>query len=81
MIVYHYMICDQPDEEIFEKQCAALLKNVPNLKLKDELDDVDSSIYRTYEVNGAIVEVSNDYYIGGVFVKSEIELTQFFPEK
>jgi len=30
--VYEYNICNQADEEIFVKQCAALEKNIPNLK-------------------------------------------------
>ena len=31
-----------------------------------------------YKKDGATIKVKNDVYVGGVFVDSEIELTQFF---
>lgn len=76
--MYEYLICNQPDEDIFFRQCKALEKHIPNLKKCRLLQDVDNSYIQVYEIDGQEVTVHNSYYIGGVFVKSEIELTQFF---
>lgn len=76
--MYEYTICNQPDKEIYEKQCMALEKRVPDILLVSALHDVDDSQKNIYSVNDKKVTVANDYYIGGVFVTSEIELEQFF---
>ncbi|MEG0449506.1 MAG: hypothetical protein RR595_06585 [Lysinibacillus sp.] len=76
--MFEYTICNQADEEIFEKQCAALEKRVPGIKKSDSSMDVDGSEKRTYLVQGSKIEISNDCYINAVYIKSEIELKQFF---
>ncbi|WMI81837.1 hypothetical protein [Anaerotignum sp. MB30-C6] len=76
--MYHYTICNMPDEEIFFKQCSALEKNVPNLVKKDLLEDVDGSLTQIYEKDGSKITVHNSEYIGALYVESEIELEQFF---
>lgn len=76
--MFEYMICNRFDKEIFEKQCIALEKNIPDIEKKDLLEDVDGSSYQTYLVQGKKVEVSNSYYLNCVYIKSEIDLEQFF---
>lgn len=76
--MFEYMICNVPDKSIFDKQCNALRKKLPSATVKSRLEDVDGSQYITLDYQGYEIKVSNDYYIGGVFVQSEIELTQFF---
>lgn len=78
--MYQYTICNQPDEEIFRRQCAALEERVPHLKLVQELRDVDDSLIRMYEKDGGKVKIKNDFCAGGVFIDSDIELEQFFKE-
>ncbi len=73
-----YMICNQPDDEIFERQCAALLKHIPELTEEATLQDVDGSVIKRFNLSGKQIIVKNDYYIGGVFIQSEINLEQFF---
>ncbi len=73
-----YMICNQPDDEIFERQCAALLKHIPGLTEEAMLQDVDGSVIKRFNLSGKPIIVKNDYYIGGVFIQSEINLEQFF---
>ena len=41
--MYNYTICDQPDSKLFEKQCLALEKHIPNLMKEDLMEDVDGS--------------------------------------
>lgn len=76
--MYEYMICNQPDKEIYSKQCRALEQHVPDILLVDSLHDVDDSQTSIYSVGDSKVTVTNDYYVGGVFVKSDIDLERFF---
>lgn len=75
---YDYNICTVADEEIFRKQCIALEKNIPNLQKEQLLEDVDGSQTQIYTLNSKEVTVHNSYYIGAVYVQSEVELTQYF---
>ena len=76
--MYDYTICSEPDEEIFKKQCKALEKHIPNLEKTEMLVDVDSSKTQIYIKDGKQIAVHNSYYIGAVFIKSEIDIQQFF---
>ena len=76
--MFRYMICNQPDEVIFEKQCVALLKRLPEMQLINELHVVDISWFRGYDYLGSKIDISNDYQVGGVFIDSEIDLLPFF---
>ena len=76
--MFNYTICNQPDKDLFEKQCRALEKHIPSLIKKDFLHDVDDSMTQIYQKDGAEILVHNSYYIGELYVESEIELTQFF---
>ncbi len=78
--MYQYTICNQPDEDIFRRQCEALERKISGIVKVSELTDVDTSKTCIYEKSGARITIKNDCYIGGVFVDSEIELTQFFKD-
>ncbi|MGE7623593.1 hypothetical protein ACQKMD_11160 [Viridibacillus sp. NPDC096237] len=73
-----YNICNQADENIFEKQCLALEKNIPEIVKQDLVVDVDNSKIQNYKLGTSLVTVCNDYYENAVYVKSEIDLEQFF---
>lgn len=78
MYKYDYTICTEPDKEIFVKQCRALEKHIPNI-IKDKLlKDVDESETQIYFYNDKEILVHNSYYIGAVYIESEIDLDQFF---
>ena len=76
--MYQYTICNQPDEKIFRKQCRALEKHIPGLRLLENLQDVDGSLIRIYDKDGAKIKIMNHFDLGGIFIDSEIELEQFF---
>lgn len=78
--MFRYTICTEPEEELFGKQCLALEKHIPGLKKQDCLQDVDGSSTQIYEKDGAKILVHNSYYIGALYVDSEIDLTQFFKQ-
>lgn len=74
----HHNICIEPDKNIFDKQCVALEKHIPNIVKSDLLTDVDSSETQIYTVNDKRIIVHNSYYIGAVYVGLEIELERYF---
>lgn len=76
--MFEYNICNQADDAIFEKQCIALEKHIPGIVKGELLIDVDGSKIQQYERNGASILVYNDWDVGAVYVKSDIELESFF---
>lgn len=76
--MFEYSICNQPDSDVFYRQCCALEKHIPGITKGKLLDDVDGSQTQVYTVDDKQVTVHNSYYAGAVFVRSEIELTHFF---
>jgi len=78
---YEYMICNEADEAVYRRQCEALEQNIPELVKGKLLQDVDGSDYQMYTLNGAKVEVGNDCYMDGVYVRSEVDLLPYFQKK
>lgn len=76
--MFDYNICTQADDEIFDKQCLALEKHIPGIIKQDLSVDVDDSKVQHYELGSSVITVHNDQYVGAVYIKSEIELEQYF---
>ena len=76
--MFQYTICNEPDEGIFRRQCAALEKRMIQLQKGKLLIDVDGSKAQFYTYEGKSIRVLNSYYLGGVFLNSEMELESFF---
>ncbi len=76
--MFSYNICTQADKDIFEKQCKALEKNIPEIQKGKKLEDVDGSETQLYVLNGKHINVHNSYYIDAVFIDSEIKLESYF---
>lgn len=76
--MFEYMICNMADKEVFEKQCAALEKNIPDLKKEKRLQDVDDSEIQIYNLSGKKICVYNSYYLNEVYVRSDVDLRGFF---
>lgn len=76
--MYEYNICSQADNDIFQRQCLAIEKHVPNLKKDPLLIDVDSSLVQVYRVDKSTIHVYNDVSTNAVYVKSDIPLESFF---
>lgn len=75
---YNYNICTTADETIFDKQCSALEKHIPNIVKGKLLEAVDGSKTQFFYKDGKEILVKNSYYIGAVYIESDIELTQYF---
>lgn len=76
--MFHYDICTEADKEIFLKQCKALEKHIPNLSKGKLLEDVDGSETQFYTIGGDKLSVHNSFYIGAVYVDSDVELESYF---
>ena len=75
---YSYNIYDQPDDELFYKQCAALEKHIPNLTKEYPLQDVDGSLIQIYYHEKGEIVVFNDYDIRALYVDSDFDLEPYF---
>lgn len=73
--MFEYIICNKADIEIFNKQCKALESNIPNLIKGELVIDVDDSRIQKYILFGKKIDVYYDHYKGGVYIKSEVDLT------
>lgn len=76
--MFDYTICNQPDIDIFKRQCQALEKHIPDIKKVRLLTDIDDSQTQLYLLGDKSITVYNSYYIGAVYIESEIDLAQFF---
>lgn len=76
--MYSYSICTEPDHEIFTRQCEALEKNIPGLVKVEKLEDVDGSQIQVYKLGLQEISVYNSYYVGAVYIESEVDLEKYF---
>ena len=76
---YEYLICNTADRDIFEKQCAALERQIPGLiKGSISLDPLDHSAYQTYLLYGQEIQVVNSYYLDHVVIQSDVDIEPYF---
>ena len=68
--MFEYWICDAADDDIFQKQCEAIEKNVASLKKGKQLEDVDGSLIQRYEYFGKEILVYNDHFMDEVYIKN-----------
>ncbi len=73
-----YNICNQADEEIFYKQCEVLENRIPGLIKESLLEDVDGSCIQEYRRDNDRIKVYNDFLIGAIYIKSDIDLDEYF---
>lgn len=70
--MFEYEICNTYNDEVFEKQCAALEKGVNNLNKEDELLDVDGTRIQNYMLGTSKITVLNDKDFG-VLIRADID--------
>lgn len=79
--IFDFTVCNMPDEEIFYKQCKALEDNIPGLKKVDLLHDVDGSLVQIYSHPRGEITVSNDFYVGALYVQADFNLLPYFKKQ
>lgn len=76
--MYQYEICNVFDENIFDKQCAALEKNINGIRKISSLEDVDGSQIAFYELqNGKQLNIENNVLFG-VIINSDFPIEKYF---
>lgn len=75
---YDYNVFPDNSVEKFKSTCKKIEEVFPNSIKRELLVDVDGTTIQTYTENGKDIDVFDDYDVGAVFVKSEIELNEIF---
>ncbi len=76
--MFEYTICNEANQDIFKRQCAALVKNIDNLQKGTYIKDVDNSEIQEYILDGKKLTVHNSVYLNSVYIKSEFDLDKIF---
>lgn len=75
---YDYTVYSDNSPVEFKKTCSKIEKSLTGLKKNKLLVDVDGSTIQTYIKDNMNIDVYDDYEIGAVFIKSEINLDGIF---
>lgn len=75
---YDYNIAKDNSSESFKKTCAMIEQAYPQLTKDDLLVDVDGSTIQIYGTEPEEIIVYDDYDVGAVYVKSDVDLSDIF---
>lgn len=76
--MFEYSICNEPDEEIFIKQCSAIEKHISRLIKDDILEDVDGTKTQTYHYGDNTIKVVNCFCVNALYVQSTEDIKKYF---
>ena len=77
---YDYTVSKDNSPKVFEETCKKVENAFPSADKKKLLVDVDGSTIQTYELGEKIIDVFDDYEVGAVYVKSDIDLSEILSE-
>ena len=75
---FEYTIHPDNSSKEFKKACSKIETLLPNAIKSKLLIDVDGSTIQVYSQDEKKIVVYDDYDVGAVFVKSEIDLSEIF---
>lgn len=75
--MFEYNIHKDNSVKKFKETCNIIEQILPNAIKQKLLIDVDGSTIQTYTLDGKDIDVYDDYEVGAVYIKSEIELDIF----
>lgn len=76
--MFDYTVCKENSPKEFKTTCKSIEQNFPFAKKQKLLVDVDGSTIQTYTENGKDIDVFDDYDVGAVYIKSEVNLAHIF---
>ncbi len=76
--MFEYDVYGENDSLIFNKICNIIENEYPKTVRQKLLVDVDGSMIQTYTLNGYDIDVYDDYDIGAIYMKSEVDLRDLF---
>ena len=74
---YQYVLFLTANEIKFYEFKEQIEKQIPFIKLKDNIQDVDSSTLIYYEKEGKEFALVNDYQLGDITLYSDIDLNEY----
>ena len=76
--MFDYTISKDNNPKEFKKACQKIEHLFPGITKRKLIVDVDGTTIQTYTKNGKDIDVYDDYDIGAVFIKSELDLSHAF---
>lgn len=71
---FEYMICDTAHEDVYKEAADFIIDMLGYRHMNDELQDVDGSIWRTFEKGSQRLVLKSDVQINYVVIISDTEL-------
>ena len=75
---FDYNIHPDNNSDAFLKAVDKIKMAFPNIYENDPVVDVDGSVTRTFIQDGKKIKAHDDYYVGAVYVESDIDLNHLF---
>ena len=75
-LAYDYTIAPDADNKQFVALCRKIANEI-GAELQHADIDVDGSIICEYLLNGKLILAYNDYEIGAIYVKSDVDLSTY----
>ena len=75
--MFDYTIHSDNSADKFKSACEKIEKAFPEAAKQKLLVDVDGSTIQTYTLGDKDIDIYDDYEVGAVYIKSEIELGIF----
>lgn len=76
--MFDYTLFNENNPDKFKAACEKVSKAFPNAKKHGLLIDVDGTTIQTFTVDGKDIDIYDDYDVGAVFVKSQVNLDYLF---
>ena len=76
--MFDYTILPDNSPKKFKEACKLIEMAYLNAIKKKFLIDVDGSTIQTYTIDDKDIDVFDDYDVGAVYVRSEIDLSELF---
>lgn len=75
--MFDYNIYSENNFEQFKNACTIIERNFPKAEKRELIIDVDGTTIQTYSIEDKNIDVIDDYDIGAVYIKSDINLALF----
>ena len=73
-MIYGYTIADAADRGVFEEASEFIVEKLHYLPTDDTVEDVDGSLFRSFEKDGNMLRLESERQIDYVAIKSDVEL-------
>lgn len=76
--MFDYTLFPDNSQDKFKAACEKLRRSFPKAEKQKLLVDVDGTTIQTFTIDGKEIDVYDDYDIGAVYIKSQINLDYLF---